>query len=193
MKKKTRPQTREEEMWNTVTHSAALGTTLLGLFVANSMAGRLLCLSLMITFLFSVLYHSTIHPSTKQRFRMLDMASIHMTIGVTGSAWCWLIGSAWWWAPLVPAFFGFVYTVTKFGSAALENKMVPICVLSTLLCIIIFFLGNPTGLQSLFFLTGVSIYFGGLFFYVIDDHKWYHTIWHCLVYIAALVHIWMFL
>lgn len=193
MKNKTRPQTREEEMWNTITHSIALGSTFLGFFIANSNAGRLLCLSLAVTFLFSVLYHSTIQPAVKRRFRMLDMASIHMTIGVTGASWCWLVGAKWWWFCLIPAFFGFVFTVVKFGTQALENKMIPLCLVSTLLCMVNFFLANPDGYQSLLFLSGLAFYFGGLFFYIIDDHKWYHVIWHCAVYVAALIHVWVFL
>jgi hemolysin III len=193
MNRTPRLKTKEEEMWNSITHSVAFGTTLLGFFITDSNAGRLLCLSLAITFLFSILYHSTIQPSIKRRFRMLDMASIHMTIGVTGASWCWLIDSPIWWVCLLPALFGFVYTVVGYGSGDLEKRMVPLCLTSTLLCIPIFCLAAPSGYQRLMFFMGLGFYFGGLFFYVLDDHKWYHTIWHCFVYVGSLIHIWVFL
>jgi len=188
-----RTRTKEEEMWNPITHSAALGTAILGFFATDSNAGRLLCLSLVITFIFSVLYHSSIHPSVKSRFRMLDMASIHMTIGVTGASWCWLVGSPQWWLCLLPAFAGFVYTVFCYGLPKLEKRMVPLCLGSTIICIFNFCLANPEGYQMLMFFVGIGFYFGGLFFYILDTRKWYHTIWHCFVFIASLIHIWMFL
>ena len=193
MKKSPRPKTKDEEMWNSITHAVAFGTTMLGFFVTDSNAGRLLCLSLAITFLFSVLYHSTVHPAIKRRFRMLDMASIHMTIGVTGASWCWLLESPWWWLCLLPGLAGFIYTVVAYGSSNLEKRMVPLCLASTLICIPIFSLANPTGYQTLMFFLGLGFYFGGLFFYVLDHHKWYHTIWHCFVYVASLIHVWVFL
>ncbi len=193
MKQSQNLKQRDEEMWNTITHAMALGTTGLGFFVTDSNAGRLLCLSLAVTFLFSVLYHSSIQPEIKSRFRMLDMASIHLTIGVTGASWCWIVGAPLWWLCLIPAFFGFIYTVLSYGSRKLENRMVPLCLLSTLICITVFCLANPEGYQTLMFFLGLSFYFGGLFFYVLDHHKWYHTIWHCLVYVGSLIHIWVFL
>ena len=193
MKKLPRLKTKEEELWNSITHAVAFGTTALGFFITDSNAGRLLCLSLAITFLFSVLYHSTVHPSIKHRFRMLDMASIHLTIGVTGASWCWLLGSSLWWLCLLPGLGGFIYTVVAYGSGNLEKRMVPLCLTSTLICIPIFSLANPTGYQTLMFFLGLGFYFGGLFFYILDKHKWYHTIWHVFVYVASLIHVWVFL
>lgn len=181
-------------MWNAITHAGAAGAALLGIIVTNTLAGKLLCLSLITTFIFSVLYHTSINPSVKRSFRMLDMASIHLTIGVTGSAWCWMVGSEWWWLCLTPALFGFIFTVINFGTVRLEKWQVPLCVLSTLLCIILFSLSNPTGIQTLLMLGGIGFYFGGMFFYIMDyKHVWYHTIWHCFVFVASLIHIWAFL
>jgi hemolysin III len=193
MIERLRERTEQEEKWNAITHSIALGVTLLGVLATDSWAGRLLCLALTITFIFSALYHISIEPVIKERFRMLDMAAIHMTIGVTGSAWCWLVGSDFWWVPLIPSFLSFIYTVTRYGTPWLEKYMIPLCLSSSVVCIITFCLADPTGYQMLLFLSGIAIYFGGMFFYIQDQHEWYHTIWHVFVIAASLVHIWIFL
>lgn len=182
-------RTKEEEKWNTITHSVALGIALTGLTLAPELAGKLLSAALVVTFLLSVLYHSSTEASEKAFFRMLDMASIHITIAVTGVAFCISAGSGWWPICLLPCFYSFVYTIKHFGTENLDKLMVPMCVLSGLISLVVLVAAEPSPGCLLWFLFGASAYLGGLIFYVYDDNEWYHTVWHLFVATAAFIHI----
>ncbi|MAG59995.1 hypothetical protein CMO96_04365 [Candidatus Woesebacteria bacterium] len=182
-------RTIEEEKWNTITHAVALGMTLTSLLLTTTLAGKLLSGALATTFLLSVLYHSAGESSGKNLFRMLDMASIHVTIGATGVSFCVLTGNNWWPVCLLPCFCSFVYTIKYFGTTRLERLMVPLCISSGIISLVVFALGEPQFECLSWFLLGVSAYLLGLIFYIYDGNKWYHTIWHLFVVIAASVHI----
>ena len=182
-------RTEEEEKWNTITHSIALGMALTGLMLATTLAGKLLSASLATTFLFSVLYHSSGGVSEKSFLRMLDMASIHITIAATGISFCISVGSDWWPICLLPCFFSFVYTIKYFGMRRLDKLMVPLCVFSGLISLAAFALTDPPADYLLWFLFGASVYLSGLVFYIYDDKEWYHTVWHLFVTVAAFIHI----
>ena len=120
---------------------------------------------------------------------MLDMSSIHVTIGVTGFSYCSIAGSSWGLICALPSVFGLLYTVKNFGTKKLDNLMVPICVASGLVCLLVFVLSPLVERYILWFLAGVLLYVVGLVFYVYDKNRWYHTIWHIIVTIAAFVHL----
>jgi len=40
-----------------------------------------------------------------------------------------------------------------------------------------------------YFAIGTAIYLLGLIFYLRDYKKWYHTMWHLFVLVAALIHL----
>ena len=182
-------RTVKEEKWNTITHAIALGMMLSGLLLATTLPGKLLSGSLAATFLFSVLYHSAGDAAEKRFFRMLDMASIHDTIGATGVSFCLLTGNDWWPVCLLPCFCNFIYTIKCFGTAKLDYLMVPLCVSSGMVSLLVFAAGEPSPEYLSWFLLGVATYLAGLVFYIYDNNKWYHTVWHLFVAVAAFVHI----
>ena len=183
-----RVRSNREERWNTITHSAAFGMALTSIFMANNIAGKLLASALATTFFLSTIYHSEVRPKEKNFLCMLDMASIHVTIAVTGATFCTFVNSAWWPLCLVIPCYGFYYTIKNFDTHRLKKNMVPLCVASSVVCLVV--LGLSSGLSSAlgWFSSGLLVYCAGLVFYV-HDGEWYHTVWHIFVTIASFVHI----
>ena len=183
-----RIRTSREERWNTITHSVALGMALTSLMMAGSIAAKLLSGALAATFLFSTVYHSEVRPVEKKFLCMLDMASIHVTIAMTGVAFCISLGSYLWLVCLFPACYGFYYTIKHFDTHKLKKNMVPLCVFSSLVCFALVALVDSSLIHLMWFSIGLLIYLAGLIFYV-HDGEWYHTVWHIFVMFGSFVHI----
>jgi hemolysin III len=183
-------RTVKEEKWNTITHAPPFVLAMAGLEFSTTLAGKLLSGSLAITFLLSMLYHSSPEGTIEKRlFRMLDMASIHITIAATGVSFCLLTGNIWWPVCLLPCSCNFLYTIAYFGTAKLDYLMVPLCVSSGIISLLVFFTGSPNTECLSWFLLGIVTYLIGMVFYIYDNNKWYHTVWHLFVAVAASIHI----
>jgi len=185
---------KPEEKWNTITHAVALGMAATAATLSISTAGVILSVALAVTYAMSVLYHSAERLCTRETFRMLDMASIHATIGATGYAYCSTAGSDLSALCILFSVFGLIYTIKHFGTEKLDTLMVPICVATGLSCLGLYML-SPAANSTLtwFFLLGTLFYIAGLAFYVYDNNRWYHTVWHLFVTAAAFIHIQPFL
>ena len=74
---------KDEEKWNSISHSMAIGYSSFSFFYFDGMPIIILSLFLTIVFLLSTLYHSEEDLEKKDFFRMLDMSSIHLLIPAT--------------------------------------------------------------------------------------------------------------
>lgn len=180
-------RTRTEERWNAVSHGVAL-FVMLTLSAECIAVGKVMCYSLALTFLFSVLYHSASETETKRHLRKLDMASIHISIASTGASWCLLVGSPYWAISAIPSLVGFIVIVVWYGRPEVERMMVPLSIGPAAVIIALFVLSKPSIEQVSIFLAGNVFYLIGTLFYLRDSRPWYHTVWHCFVLLGAATH-----
>lgn len=186
-------RTSKEEKWNAITHAAGFGVMLQTIFLATSVQAKLLASAITTTFLLSTMYHASEDVFLKRRLRLLDMASIHLTIGMTGTMWCYASRSQFWFVPIVFCSLSAIYTVRSYGTSAFERAMVPVSLLTVAISGLLFLYSAPTDRQLTFFFSGIVSYAIGVLFYLLDRNIWYHTIWHCFVLGGSLIHVWYFI
>lgn len=180
----------EEERWNYITHGVA--AVIMLSFVSHSefLEGKVLSLVLAFTFLASCFYHAALNISIKEGLRKIDMASIYLSIGTTASAYCYTIGSSIWSLPVSIGLVLFVVGLFVYG-AVWDKIMVPLSVVFASLSVGIFFLTSfftDFTSTAIYFYVGNIMYSIGLWFYVRDRAKYFHTIWHIFVTLGAVVH-----
>ena len=181
----------EEERWNYITHGIA-AIFMLGYVVNSQVAtGKLMSLVLAATFLTSTCYHSAMNIGVKEKFRSIDMASIHLSIGTTASAYCYTVGSAAWHLPVLVGLILFIIGLFSYGPVW-DKLMVPFSVVFAGLSTFLFFVtshGEPSHSEAAsYFYLGNVFYSSGLWFYVRDKSKYFHTIWHIFVALGAMTH-----
>lgn len=181
----------EEEKWNYITHG--IGAIFMLCYVINSQVptGKVLSLFLAFTFLASACYHSAMDIEVKERLRKIDMASIYLSIGATASAFCHTVASPIWYAPLLVGLSLFIVSLLAYGEIW-DKVMVSLSVLFASLSVVVFFqasYGQPEDFEaSSYFYLGNVFYSAGLWFYVRDKSKYFHTIWHVFVLLGAVIH-----
>jgi len=180
----------DEEKWNYITHG--IGAILMLFYVMNTQVfhGKAIPLFLGITFLISTMYHSCLNIKMKQRFRQIDMSSIYLSIGVTASIFCYTVGSPAWY---LPVFCGLLLSILGYFAYGLfwDSIMVSVSTLFACSSILLFFIssyGSGSTDVALYFYSGNIAYSAGLWFYVRDRKKWFHTIWHVFVVLGAIIH-----
>lgn len=198
-----RPQTRKEEVWNTITHGAGfllgiLGTGLLFLNREYMSASHLVSAilygaSLLILYFSSTAYHYVAFGPRKVLFRKFDHISIYLLIAGTYSP-ILLIAlpeSAGWILFYVVWGFACLGIVLKiFFTGRFE-------VLSLVLYLIMGWLimfdinalntiTNDSGMGLL--IAGGVAYTGGIIFYVLDRMYFNHVIWHLFVMAGSICH-----
>ena len=199
-----RPQSRPEELANSLTHGIGLAASLVGLPALVLMASAhgesrqiiacsVFAISLVLLYAASTCYHALPVSRAKQMLRRLDHVAIYLliagsytpfTLGVLGGAWGWtLFGIVWALAGfgiLHKTVLGFRFprlsTLTYLGMGWLA--MVAIVPLARAL--------PATGLALL--IGGGLCYTVGVFLYLKDHLPYRHAIWHLFVLAGSGCH-----
>jgi hemolysin III len=181
-----------EEKWNSITHAIGVGIFFPTLFSASPTT-RFLSLVLLSTYILSVLYHASEAESVRSTMRMLDIASIHASIYGTSVVYAALLGAPYavCFSLVILGMASIRYVVVKYDSWYFERCLVPTCMLSGSICLVTILCLPIEGSQDIlsYFLAGLLAYVFGLIFYVNDERRWYHTIWHVFVLLGSLIHV----
>lgn len=181
-----------EEWWNALTHSIPAGAMLCLALLHKNPSVVIYAASMCLTFLFSMLYHAQTNIVSKEFFRRLDMSSIFLSIGVTGMVYLNFAGSQLWLTSLVLGMSLMMLCVAFYGELV-DRIMVPMALVFSNAIILIFFLSISSLRESFYFYLGNGFYIVGLFYYLRDSRRWYHTVWHICVAVASFVHLVHFL
>jgi hemolysin III len=189
---------RTEEIFHSLTAAVGVAAMLLAIpwlvtrAAANEGAWRMLgalafgCGALMM-FATSTLYHAARRPAAKAVLRRLDHSAIYLLIAGTYTPFTiGVIGGTLGWS-----LFGIVWGLAILGvSAKLAGGMLRIPVLSTLLYIVIGWIGivafrqlwdNLTPSQFAWMVAGGLCYTTGVPFYLWKRRPYAHVIWHLFV------------
>ncbi len=199
-----RPQTRAEEIANALTHGLGLVLAAIGLLVlvsdAMARGGTPLQASCAIfgatmvcTYLASTLYHSVQVPHLKHRLRVFDHITIYLLIAGTYTPFmlmCVRGELGWGFCALVWALAGagVIYKLVAFGKSELVS-LASYLGMGWLAVFVLRPLWNDLPAGALLLLgAGVLSYTLGVVFYVQDDKRYFHTIWHLFVMAGTAFH-----
>jgi hemolysin III len=195
-----------EEIANSVTHGFGVllgvaGMPILLIFSAQShvdvgfkiAASIIYCLSMVVLYLASTLYHSLTNPRAKRIFKLLDHASSYLLIAGTYTPFClitlrehhgWLLFCVLWGMALAgiisEAFWRtrprwlatVIYLVMGWSALWVIPDMHRLL--------------EPTGFWLL--IAGGLAYTLGTIFYVIKRVKWFHSVFHAWVLLGTFLH-----
>lgn len=196
-------QSPKEEVYNTLSHAigailALVGTLILMFKLENQslfevISIGLYCVSLVVLFAASTIYHWEKDPKTKKLFRIFDHISIYLLIAGTYSPVVvfkllnsngMLIFWSVWGIALVGTLLKLFFT-GKFEKISLILYLI-------MGWLIVFDFQNLieqlTNVQLIFLGLGGFFYTFGIVFYVWHKLKFNHVIWHFFVLIAAFFH-----
>jgi len=176
------PQSKSEEAVNALTHLFG-SLTFLYLAITCSTTNQTVYTSMFSAMFFSsFLYH--IETPWKSLFRMVDQFFIYIVIGVSGII-----------VPdLAPSFqkvlflsilgLSFIHHATRQFLEIPEGFSIPFLYLGNgIICS--YFLVVMSSQITLNLILGISAYLGGFIFYVKDDKKYFHSIWHIMCTLGA--------
>ena len=206
--------TPREELANALTHGLGFLASLVGLpILVISAAARgertaiigasVFGATLVALYATSTLYHATRHPTSKQRFRLLDHAAIYLliagtytpfTLGVLRGRWGWMLfGLVWTLAAL-----GVLFKL-RFGSGRFARLSTIFYVAMGWVAILVVRpLVDAMEYAGLVLLVGGGLlYTTGVVFYIDKRRAWSHPVWHLFVmggsachYFAVLWYAW---
>ena len=198
--------TLEEEIANSITHGVGVllgvvGMPILLIFSAQSdsdvgfkiAASIIYCLSMVILYLASTLYHSLTHPRAKRIFKLLDHASIYLLIAGTYTPFClitlrdhngWILFIILW----SMAFVGIISEAFWRTRPRWLAVVIYLIMGWTALWVIpeMYRLLDPVGFWLL--VAGGLAYTLGTIFYVIKRVKWFHSVFHGWVLLGTFLH-----
>lgn len=199
-----RPQTRGEELANTVTHGIGLVASLVGLPTLVMVAARsgtarqivacsVFAATLVILYAASTLYHALPSSRAKQVLRVVDHSAIYLLIagsytpfalGVLGGGWGWtLFGLIWGLAA-----FGILYkTLLGFRFPRLSTLLYVGMGWLAVVAIGPLTEALPAGGLA-WLLAGGLCYTAGVPFYVRDRLRYRHAVWHLFVLAGSACH-----
>lgn len=199
-----RPQTRGEEIANSVSHGLGFALAVVAapiLIVAATRRGTLSDLiavsvfaaAMVLMYLSSTLYHALPHGRAKRVFHVLDHAAIYLliagtytpfTLGVLKGGWGWtLFGLVWGLAALGVLLKAFAGIRWHGISTAVYVGM------GWLVLIAAKPLWDNLPLAGLaWLLAGGLAYTGGVYFYVRKDLRFGHLVWHLFVVAGTACH-----
>ncbi|MCL2379848.1 MAG: hemolysin III family protein [Coriobacteriia bacterium] len=195
-----------EEVANSVTHGLGVllgivGMPILLIFAVQShvdvgykiAASIVYCLSMIILYLASTLYHGLTNPRAKRVFKLLDHASIYLLIAGTYTPFClitlrdyngWLLFGILWGMALIGIISEAFWKTRPRWFAVLIYLVMG----WTALWVIpdIYRLLEPVGFWLL--VAGGVAYSLGTIFYVIKRVKWFHSVFHAWVLLGTFLH-----
>lgn len=201
-----RIQTKQEELFNTITHGLGAllgiaGLILLLIFRDTSKPWSLLSviiygLSVIILFSASTLYHAFLDEKKKHYFRILDHISIYLLIAGTYTPvlLLMLLESKGWhlfWIVWAIAAFGLVLKLFFTGKFELFSTLLYL-VMGWLIVFDFTALKELMPQEGLWLLyTGGFFYTIGIIFYAYEKMPYNHVIWHLFVLVGAIAHFFM--
>ena len=195
-----------EEIANSITHGVGVllgvvGMPILLIFSVQSdsdagfkiAASIIYCLSMVILYLASTLYHSLTHPRAKRIFKLLDHASIYLLIAGTYTPFClitlrdhngWLLFIILWSMALI----GIVSEAFWRTRPRWLAVVIYLIMGWTALWVIpeMYRLLDAVGFWLL--VAGGLAYTLGTIFYVIKRVKWFHSVFHGWVLLGTFLH-----
>ncbi|MDT0608592.1 PAQR family membrane homeostasis protein TrhA [Croceitalea rosinachiae] len=194
------PQIILEEKLNTYSHGLGIILAVLGAyFIINSseihfkFGLTIYCLSLILLFTASTLYHAVTNPFKKQQLRILDHISIYYLIAGTYTPVCLYILEDSNGIPLLYLVWGIAIfgTILKlFFTGQFEVfSLVLYGIMGWLIVLDLSYLMEHISSQGLFFLgLGGAFYTIGILFYALRRIPYNHFIWHLFVLGGAISH-----
>ena len=199
-------QSKQEEIWNSLSHGfgallGIVGLVVLIVFTDNNKDWHLFSvmvygISTIILFLASTLYHAVSKPELKQCFRVVDHISIYLLIaGTYTPVLLILLKDSLGW----PLFYT-VWSIAAFGVILKLFFTGKFEILSTLLYLVMGWLivldyGSLSTImhtEGLYWLmAGGMFYTVGIIFYAIHKIPYNHVIWHFFVLAGAICHFFM--
>jgi len=199
-----RPQSRGEEIANSVSHGVGLAAALAGapvLIVAaarhgttiNVVAAAIFSGTTVLLYLASTLYHAIPQSGAKNVFRTLDHGAIYLLIAGTYTPFTLgVLRGAWGWS-----LFGVVWALAILGVVLKAVNVLRHPVLSTALYITMgwlvviairpLWLYLPAAGGILLVLGGIA-YTGGVAFYTAERVRYGHFLWHLCVLAGTVCH-----
>lgn len=196
-------QTKNEEFWNTLTHSIGLFLAFVGIallfntinFGDNylNLGILLYSLSLILLYTASSTYHYVSEGRLKKRLRVLDHISIYFLIAGTYSPIVLTLLKDEKGMILFYAVWGFAFvgTILKlFFTGKFEKISLLLYVLMGCLIAVdgLAVLKNFTPLEIFLLCLGGLFYISGIYFYVKTSILYNHVIWHIFVMLGSFSH-----
>lgn len=194
----------QEEKWNAYSHALGIVLAILGsmyLFQKDLESTLLFwsvmvyCISLVLLFSASTVYHAIKNPKLKKKLRVLDHISIYYLIAGTYTPVCFtiLIDSKGWLLFYLVWGTALLGTVLKlFFTGKFEVfSLLLYAIMGWIVVIDMSYLIQNMSSEGLFWLsTGGAFYTIGILFYAIKRIPYNHLIWHFFVLGGAISH-WM--
>ncbi len=187
-----------EEKWNAYSHALGIVLAIIGtyyLIQKSSFSGSVLvyCISLILLFSASTVYHAVQNPKLKRKLRILDHISIYYLIAGTYTPVCltvlsdskgWLLFYLVWGI----AIFGTVLKIFFTGKFEVFS-LVLYAIMGWIIVIDLPYLLGAMSPKELFWLSlGGAFYTIGILFYAIKKIPFNHLIWHFFVLGGAISH-----
>jgi len=189
-------ETDREEQLNVTSHLVGLHGSLIAaaivyLYASSStmmFAGMVFCISSMVTYAASVLYHGVDSPKLKLIFYVIDCSSIYILIASTASSF--LIA-----APSSNVTYSFIAILTTLALVGIICKIVFVrahliifAVSYVALGWVAMLLTSPfvSGVPSSFIMAGGAAYSIGVIFYLSARLENSHFVWHICVMLGSL-------
>ena len=186
-----RLRSSQEETWNALTHVVGFLISF-ALYESSALIEtKIACVCMMITYTFSVLYHWARNRQKKDTLRMLDILSIHISIGGMSTAYCIMLDAEFSHAvvPVVISAISCQYVAFNYGSQSFEKTSVLLPTISGLTNLVNIALVPVADPAVSYFYVGCFFYLFGILFYVNDRIPYFHTIWHVFVVLASTIQI----
>ena len=198
-----RIQTKQEELWNALTHGLGailgiVGLVILIVYEASKTDFSLFSvivygLSVIILFTASALYHSVRSEKYKHTFRVIDHISIYVLIAGTYTPVLLVtlqdsLGWPLFWTVWGIAAFGVVLKLFFTGRFEIFSILLYL-VMGWLIIFDFSTLNDLMKPQGIYWLAaGGAAYTIGIIFYALNKKPFFHVIWHVFVLIGAISH-----
>ena len=195
---------RAEELANSITHGVGLVLSLAGLYglvlitgeshaSGHALGCRVYGASLVLLYAASTLYHGWRDDGTKRVLLLLDHIGIYVLIAgtYTPMALIPLRGPLGWGLLVLAWGFALVGSTVKIGRIHRldEDSPVPYLVMGSMWLVAAGRLvATVSPGEFLWLLGGGAAYLIGLFFFINDDRRFNHAIWHLFVLLGSLCH-----
>jgi len=195
---------KREEIANAITHGigALLAiAALVLLMVFSSLHGTawhitsfaIFGATLVILYVMSTLYHSLTQPTVKRLFRKFDHMSIFLLIAGTYTPFCLTILNGWaGWTIFGTVWFCAVAGIVLKAFYTGKGEIISTILYVMMGWMVVFFIKPVYDFMPMdgfvFLLTGGVFYTLGVFFFVKDNVKHSHMIWHVFVLAGSTFH-----
>lgn len=198
-----------EEIANSITHGIGvlLGMAALILLIVNAslhgtarniIGGSIFGVSLIISYLSSMLYHAILYPPLKRIFKMLDHVCIYILIAGTytpitlvtlhGPFGWTLFGLIWGFAIL-----GILFKLFFIERFLLISTFIYIAMGWTALIAVVPLFHHLPSMGIVWLVIGGIAYTLGTIFFILERIPFFHTIWHFFVLAGSICHFFVIL